>query len=153
MTWTWSDSDLSTALSQVRQTIGDTQENNQLLSDEMIDWRLGQTTADDVKAASIGCVQDIIAKLARDYDRSNVGMSVSRSQQIQHYRDLLGDLIEESGGNLAAASAAPFLGGSSDAEQQTIDSDTDYKQNQFRVGQDSQIEPGGSSYDTDPVND
>lgn len=128
MTFTWDATDLSTALSQVRSSIGDTDTNRPLLTDEQITWRLDQYD-DDVSAASIRCVQDILGMLARDIDRSNVGMSASRSQQITHYKDLLVELKEEN-----ASLAEMFVGGISDDAEDTINSDEDYRQIPITVG-------------------
>lgn len=130
MTWTWDETSLSTALSQVRVTIGDTNSASQLLSDEMINWRLSQVD-DDVRQASVACVKDIIAKLARDYDRSNIGMSVTRSQQIQHYKDLLNELTSD-----ASSLCEMYVGGISDDEKDTEKDDSDFPYHEFGIGRD-----------------
>lgn len=122
MTFTWSSTDLSTALSQVRQTIGDTDTNRPLLTDEQINWRLGQYSQ-SVAPAAIRCVQDIIGALTRDIDRSNVGMSASRSQKIANYKDLLEQLKSEN-----AALAEMYVGGTSVSEKETINDNSDYEQ-------------------------
>jgi len=128
MTFTWDSSDLTTALSQVRSAIGDTQENKQMLSDEQIEFRLDQYD-DAVGPTAIRCVQDVIAHLARDVDRSNVGMSASRSQQITHYKDLLKELKAESRGV-----AESYVGGLSNSAADSINSDSDYRQVGVGIG-------------------
>lgn len=137
MTWTWDETDLSTALAQVRSAIGDTNDSDELLSDEQINWRLGQVSQ-DVGEASIRCVRDIIAQLSRDIDRSNVGMSASRSQKIQHYKDLLIEL-KEYGGTLAEMT----LTGISDSDEASIEDDADYRPNEFQIGRDDN--PGSTT--------
>ena len=124
MTWTYSSTSLSTDLAKVRLKIGDTNTNNQLLSDEEIQVSLDEYS--DTKLASIGCIRAILAKLARDIDRSNLGMSAQRSQQIQHYKDLLAELSSESG-----LYAEPFFGGGSLDEKDSLESDSDYTGNVF----------------------
>jgi hypothetical protein len=122
VTFTFDATDLSTALSQVRTTIHDTDSANPLLTDEQINWRLGQVSQ-DVRSASIRCVRDIMAALTRNIDRSNVGMSATRSQKFQQYKDLLAELKEE-----AAGLGEVFIGGTSDDEADTLNSDSDYIQ-------------------------
>jgi hypothetical protein len=128
MTFTWDPSDLSTALSQVRQTIGDIASTDPLLTDEQIAWRLGQYSQ-AVQPASIRCVHDIIAKLARDVDRSNVGMSATRSQKITHYKDLLEKLQGEN-----RALAEMSVGGLSESAAATVNSDSDYRKVRMWLG-------------------
>ena len=119
MSWSF-DASLSTDLDKVRLYTGDTNTNSQLLANETIQSFL--TAGDSVINASIKCCRFIIAKLARDYDRSNVGMSASRSQQIQHYRDLIVELTTMSG-----STAACSFGGLSYDDAEDIENDTDYK--------------------------
>jgi len=128
MTFTFDETDLSTALAQVRMTIGDTSEPKEVLSDEQIQLRLTQHSQ-SVAAASVTCVKDILAKIARDVDRSNVGMSATRSQMTTHYRDLLKDLKKGSG-----LVAEADLGGVSVSLEDSINSDTDYKQVGIAIG-------------------
>jgi hypothetical protein len=123
MTFTWDPDTLSSsALQRVRLTIGDTLEADALLTDGEIEYRLSEYD-DDVLLTSIKCVKDILAKLTRKTDRSNVGMSNTRSQLTVHYRDLLKDLQEEAGGLCEAD-----VGGLSDDAEETINSDEDYRQ-------------------------
>jgi hypothetical protein len=129
MTFTWDISSLSTsALQRVRLTIGDTIEADALLTDEEIEYRLSEYD-DNVLVTSIKCVRDILAKLTRKTDRSNVGMSNTRSQLTVHYRDLLKDLMEEAGGLCEVD-----VGGLSDDEEETINSDDDYRQIEITMG-------------------
>lgn len=129
MTFTWDASLLGTsALQQVRATIGDTDSLRALLTDEQINWRLGLYD-DEVVPSSIACIKDIIAKLARDVDRNNVGMGSQRSQQIQHYKDLLKELVGENVGL-----ASPYLGGISDSAEDAINSNSDYRQMPVKIG-------------------
>jgi hypothetical protein len=132
MTWTLDETVLSTsALQQVRATIGDTNSTDPLLTDEHIEWRLDEYS-NNVVRASVRCVQDIIAKLGRDIDRSNVGMSASRSQKIQHYQDILKELKSQQ-----SLLGGVFYGGTSTSAATTINSSTDYRQGLFKRGMDS----------------
>lgn len=130
MTWTWNESNLSTNLAKVRATIGDTNTDDRLLSDEHINEWLDKYS-DDVILASARCVRDIIAKLSRQFDRTAVAFSGSRSQMVNHYRDLYADLVAE-----RAGIAEMFVGGLSVDAEASMDSDGDYKGARIRIGMD-----------------
>ena len=127
LTWTYSESE-ATDRDQVRGKIGDTDTNRQLLANETIDAVL--VTYATVISASIECCRRIIAKLARDVDRSALGMSASRSQIITHYRDLIVELKAE-----AAIQGEVFVGGVSQTDVDAQIEDTDAVQPTFTVGQ------------------
>lgn len=133
MTFTWSETDLSTALARVRFAIGDTDADAALLSDEQIAAIL--ELHPDERNAAVVCVRRILAKLARDIDVSGAGMSVSRSLKTQHFRDLLAELQEESD-----TGAIPILTGISISRDETLDADTDIRTAAFRVGRDDNPE-------------
>jgi hypothetical protein len=119
----------------VRGKIGDTDENRQLLQDETIEAVL--VTYPTIIGASIECCKRIIARLARDVDRSAVGMSASRSQVIQHYKDLIEQLKDEATSTLGAEGGSGggiYAGGVSQAAIDTLESDTDFVKPTFRVG-------------------
>ena len=118
----------TSARQQVRHMIGDIDVNKPLLTDEQIDWRLGQYNSSP-SAAAIPCVRDILGKLAREVDRNAMGMSASRSQQITHYKDLLEELKADAG-----SLAEIYVGGTSDSEAETINSDEDYRKVAITLG-------------------
>lgn len=128
MTFTADPADLSTALAQVRGTIGDMDDTRPLLTDEHITWRLGLYD-DHVLSASIDCVGDILGELSRDIDRSNIGMSASRSQQINNFKLLL-DVLRAKNSALAEC----FVGGLSNDAEAAINSDSDYRQIGLTLG-------------------
>lgn len=125
MTFTYSSSSIATDLAKVRLTIGDTDSNSPLLTDEEINYFLGEK--DDIVLAACDCVRAIIAKLARDVDRSNLGMSASRSQKQQHYQDLLGRLEAQA----MSAGGELFVGGTSLAEKESLEEDDDFEGSAF----------------------
>lgn len=133
MTWTYSNA-LTTTKDKVRFRVGDTNIDKPLLDDEEIASMLS-LFGDDVRLATVACIKAIIAKLARDYDRSNLGMSAQRSQQIQHYRDLLTE-YQGTGIDSAAGVAEMFVGGLSKATEDSFDDDPDAKTTEFRRGMD-----------------
>lgn len=125
MTWTYDSTDLSTDLAQVRLRIGDTNTDDQLLTDEEINHYLGLKA--DVDLAAADCIEfGIIPKLSRDVDRSNLGMSATRSQKVQHYMDLVDRLRRGSWTGAEITST-----GQSKAAQDANEADTDLIQPLF----------------------
>ena len=135
MAWSFSDS-LTTDRDKVRLKIGDTDTDDQLLSNETIDALLA--IRDDVTLCAIDCVRAILAKLARDIDRSAVGMSGQRSQKITHYEGVLRNLVKESGGEVRMK-----VGGISKDEASTLRDNSDYIKPSFSVGMDDYTNPHG----------
>lgn len=133
MAWTYTDT-LATNRDKVRFRIGDTNTDKQLLTDNEIAAQL-TVFSNDIPLTVVSCIKGIIAKLARDYDRSNVGMSAQRSQQIQHYRDLLAE-YQGSGVEGVAGNAEGFVGGLSQDTEEDFDDDEDYKGPHLRRGMD-----------------
>ena len=129
MTWTYSATSISTDLAKVRLTIGDTDTNDQLLSDEEINYVLGRY--DDVDRASAECIKILLAQpeAARAVDRSGTGFSATRSQRFQHLRDILAELQAK-----ATSAAGATLTGVSVSERETLESDSDYIAASFEVG-------------------
>ena len=128
MAWTYSES-LTTNRDKLRLRIGDTDTNDQLLSDETLDALLTARNA-DVSFSAVDAVRAIVAKLGREFDRNSMGMAGNRSQKVQHFYDLLKELSRE-----ARLTTGVIAGGISVAREDTIDADTDFKKPSFRVGQ------------------
>ena len=142
MSWSFDDS-LSTDRDKVRLKCGLTDTDDQLLSNETIDALL--VIRPDITLCSIDCVRAVLAKLARDIDRSAVGMSASRSQKITHYEGVLRNLVKESGGE-----ARMKVGGISKDAADTLRDDTDFIKPSFSVGMNDRISPtGGNNGDWD----
>ena len=135
MTWTFSDS-IATDKDKVRLRIGDTDTDDQLLSDETLDALLAIRA--DVVLCAIDACRAILAKLARDIDRSAVGMSGSRSQKTQHYKDILATLIKESGGETRIK-----VGGISKSDNDTLRDDSDFEKPTFTVGMNDSVDSSG----------
>ena len=140
MTWTFSDS-LTTDRDKVRLKIGDTDTQDQLLSDETLDALLA--VRNDVVLCAIDACRAILSKLARDIDRSAAGMSGSRSQKTTHYKDVLATLVKESSGETRMK-----VGGVSRSENETILDNSDFEKPSFTIGiNDRKPRKGGSNGD------
>ncbi len=127
MTWTYTAGD-DADLNRLRLVIGDTNTSDQLLANEELELMLDDA-GDDLEVAAVAACKLIIAKLARDIDRNNLGMSATRSQKVQHYKDLLAELRATAG-----AKAGPFMGGSSVDQIEDLESDEDFIAPAFRRG-------------------
>ena len=131
MTWSYDPTE-ATDGDEVRGRVGDTNESDQLLSDELIAKLLD---GGSVLAASIEAVKRILAKVARDVDRNAVGISTSRSQVTQHYRDILSDLRRELSSG-SSGGPEPYVGGVSISEGESTRDNSDYRGTTFELGQD-----------------
>lgn len=129
MTWSFDDT-LSTTRDITRLTIGDINTSDQLLSNEIVAYYLA-LYSDDTTQAAIACVKAILAKLARDVDRSTTGPTTTRSQKTTHYRDLLKDLQAQAYGAVEC-----FVGGVSVTIGDANAADSDFSQPAFKMGRD-----------------
>jgi len=89
MTWSY-DPSLPTDKDKVRFRTGDTDETDQLLQDEEINYLLSETT--NVLLAASRAAKAIAAKFARQADKSVGSLSISLSQKAQAYMALAADL-------------------------------------------------------------
>jgi hypothetical protein len=129
VTWTYNPESLGTDLAKVRNLIGDTNTNDKLLTDEEI--AVYQALETNLFSVAALCCDAIIAKLARDIDRSNLGMSAQRSQKIQHYQDMRDRYLAKA----ASGAGGVFFGGADVSENAKIDSDPDATKPEFELGQ------------------
>jgi len=121
MTWTYSNTDLSTDLAKVRLYCGDTNVDKPLLTDEEIDVHLSGRS--DLYNVAADCCQTIIGQLAREVDRQGVGVTTTRSQQIMHYQDLEKRLRAK-----AKLFVRPHATGQSESDRSSYATDTDLAQ-------------------------
>jgi len=140
MSWTFDSTSLSTSLSQVRLLIGDTNTNDQLLTDEEVNFFYSERS--DIRLAAIECCSAIIGKLSRDIDRSNLGQSATRSQKIQHYKDLMERLRRET-----SAVAEVFIGGVSVSNRDNLDSEDDFIKPAFSRDRNDYVSAGNGEDD------
>ena len=129
MTWSFSDS-LTSDRDKVRLRIGDTDTNEQLLSNETIDALLTEHSS-DIALCSVASCRAIIAQFSRHLDRSAAGLSSNRSVIVTQYRELLRELLKES----RLSTGVKYKGSISDSRKQTIDDDSDFVQPSFKKGQ------------------
>lgn len=133
MTWSYDDS-LPTDRDKVRFRIGDTDSEEELLSNETLDALL--VIRNDVVLASIDAVQAILAKFAREIDRQALGLGGPRSQKTTHYENLLKVLRAEAD----KGSTGVFYGGATIAAKQAALADTTRPRPPFRIDQFNNLE-------------
>jgi len=147
MSWSFNES-LTTDRDKVRLRIGDTDTNDQILSNETIDALLTEHGS-DVMLATISCVRAIIAKYARNMTRGAVGMTADMSVFVAHYQELLSDLIKQNRGNSGVRYKSAF----SESRKETIESDDDYIRPFAAVGRDDYPGSGQNSPGNDNGDD
>ena len=128
MTWTYTNTSIVTNLAKVRLLIGDTNTNDQILTDEEITFHIGEEG--NIYLAGAACCDSIIGQFARDVDRSGVGIQATRSQIVQHYQDLAERLRKR--GEKNADLTDDLIGGESESRKETLESDSDFVKPLFR---------------------
>lgn len=113
MTWTYSGDPSASALDELRFLIGDTDEDNQRITDEELTYLLGVhadqgASYSNYLAASAAC-RALAAKYASLRDKTVGSLSISYSQTYQHFLELAEQLATTSAG--ARKFGAPVLGG------------------------------------------
>lgn len=122
MTWSY-DTALSTDKDKVRLLIGDTDTNNQLLSDEEISYFLTDST---VNRAALTACESLSAKFAKYTDESMSGDSKSYSQLHDHYASLA-EIIKKK----MLLNITPYFGGVYVSDIDSIESNSDLKEFPF----------------------
>ena len=102
MTWSYSGNPASSDNDAVRFFIGDTDTNDQQLSDEEIAFAV--TVGGDKYVAAVICAEALVAKYARLGDSQIESISASASQKHAHYLSLLETLKDKAEAYSATAS-------------------------------------------------
>lgn len=134
MTFTYSFADLTSGSgtqtrTRVRFTLGDTNPDDFVLDDEELDYILTLSAA--VNTASVKACKHAIARIKQDIDSNGAGISVNRSQKIQHFETVLTMLEKDLLGTVS-----PFLAGASKSERTDLLDNSDWPGVSFEIGQD-----------------
>lgn len=142
MTFTYNGDPSESTTTEVRFLIGDTDENDQLLQDEEIEYILvvhpdaGATSSN--YAAASACAEAIAASFAKKMDKSVGSASLTYSQRYQHYVELADRLksIAQHGptGQRPPNVGAPELFGGGDTYLGPDDSPHTYKHDDIDYG-------------------
>lgn len=136
---TYDDRLVSTDAQKVRALYGDTNTKAPILSDTEVSVAMSyhdSTTLAGHLLAAARCADMCKAKFAVKVDHSGQGLTATRSQLFQHFRDLAADLREQARQVIAEGSdptggTAPLLGGVLDSTDETLASDDDYNAHAF----------------------
>lgn len=123
MSFTYSGDPLSSLRDEVRFLIGDTNENDAQFSDREIEYLLADES--NVYLAAANGAFSLAAKYARMVDKSVGDLSISYSQRQKHFADLAAQLQRLSVTAQDGTVARPYAGGISQADKDTVESDTD----------------------------
>ena len=92
MTWTYTGDPVNVRLDEIRMLVGDVVEDDQIMSDEELQWFM------DKVSTSYGCAhavaQACVAKFARLMSNSIGDLRAEFSQKFEHYRTLSRDLAQ-----------------------------------------------------------
>ena len=129
MAWSYSKDPSANNKDHVRFLIGDTDSTSEQLSDEEVNHTLTETTS-NVYQAAILCAESLIAKYSRFADKAIGDLRNSFSQRVEHYKGLRETLRNRSG----IRAAAPYAGGISVSDKNSVRLDTDRTKPAFARG-------------------
>lgn len=118
MTWSYTGDPNKSDLDKIRFIVGDTDKNDQLLTDEEIQYLIDNES--DANMAAFTASETIAAKFSRLADESVGQVSVSYSQKAEHYWKLAKTLKLK-----ANKLAVPYAGGISQSDKTNVENDTD----------------------------
>ena len=128
MAWTYIDPSTNDR-DKVRFLVGDTDTNDQLVTDEEIAWALDN---ENVYNAAATIALAISSKFARLADKTVDDLSIKYSQRAKNYADLAAELRTRAN---KRSFAKPYLGGASKAQKDSDVLNTDLVQPEFKKGQ------------------
>lgn len=131
MTWTYSTS-WGAARDKIRFLIGDTDTNNQMISDEEIAAGITLWGSNNYHVAYNLC-EGLAAKYSFQVDTSASGLSVAASQRAQAFHARAQWIKQQA---LTSGDIAPtiYVGGVVEDDNETLDDDSTLVQPQFKVG-------------------
>jgi len=125
MTWTYTEDPENVTRDAVRLNYGDIDTNNQLLQDAEVDYAYAEEKS--VLAAAARCCEILAAKFSELADNRKLGsLSITFSEKSQRFAYKARDLRKR-----AMAYAIPYVGGISDAKEETFEDDSDLIQPVF----------------------
>ena len=154
MTWTYSGAPDSSALDGIRFLIGDTDTNDQLLSNEEITWVNSQVTGSTTSTASLyessyRCMISIASKFSRLADQSVGELSVSMSQKAEGARTQAKELKALS--SKEGGVPTPYAGGITKSDKDIDRENSDLVQPWIKSGQFGNVRDWGSGPQKAPV--
>ena len=146
MTWSYSGNPADSDRDKVRFLVFDTDTNDQLLSNEEINWILTEQT--NVYMAASNAAEAIAARFAKDINRSVIGISANPGSRAAFYLELADRLRDQA--STATGHVEIFAGGLTISGKEALDDDSDAVQPAFKIGQFNWNGPNQGSDWTDP---
>jgi len=137
MAWNYQ-ADFTLDRDKVRHLVGDTLEDQPLLTDEEIAFHISEKG--DPRLAAADAADAIATRMGREVTRSAIGLSQSPRQSADYYRDRATQLRADSI-NLSEM----FVGGRSITAKQDMKDDSDLTEIEFELGMDDN--PNGPDSD------
>jgi len=126
----------------VRYYIGDTDEDDLILSDEEIEFFLGET-GDVPGKAAILAARACAAKFSKCADETVGKIQVKWSQAAKYYFKLADELVVQRK-TMGLGTPKPFVGGASKSNVSSYTEDEDRVQDAFNIGSHDNTESGQS---------
>ena len=126
--WSYSGDPSSSSKDQVRFLIGDTDFGKQQLTDEEINWAISAEANTSSAAARLALA--LALKFGRLVDKQVGDLKISYSALHKQYTDLANALNVDA----ATAGVAPYCGGISIADKDSVEDETDRVQPSFKRG-------------------
>lgn len=148
MAWTYGGDPSANARDAIRFLCGDTDTNDQLLSDEEIAWVNNQVTGSDTATtalyeSAVRCCVTIASKFSRLADQAVGDLRVNMARKAVAYReqaDELRALVEREGGT-----PTPYAGAITVSDKEVDWDDTGLVRPAFHRGQFDDVRDGGGS--------
>ena len=119
MSWSYSGDPNQSKRDAVRFVIGDTDTNDQLISDEEVDYLV--TLHGTLNRSASECCRAIAAKFARNMNRSIGGLSADFSAKYRQYMELANSLMSKE----ELEPVGPFISGYKRSEKESRELDND----------------------------
>ena len=135
MTWIYGGDPENSERDAVRLLVGDTDPNDELVTDEEIQYALSQSRT--VPGAASLTANAVAALFSRDVDIDVSGASFSESQRAEHYRTLasrLSRMAASAPPRSGVKGPVPVVSGVSRSDMDTVREDSDRVRPEFRRG-------------------
>lgn len=130
MSWNYSGDPTSSDKDAVRFLVGDTDEDDKLVTDDEIEWFLTEFPESPYHAAA-EVAESIAAKFAREVTHSGDGLSYAAEQLQQNYAELA-ERLRRQARRRRRSGMGPYVGGISRRERELADADKDKIPSAFR---------------------
>lgn len=129
MSWSFTNDPKNVIVDAIRVEIYDIDEDNPLISDEIIEYAYDEENS--ILNAAARCCEILAAKFSNSVDKRLGPLSVSLSDKAEKYSSLAKELRAKA---KSTYTGVPYAGGISDDKADTFEEDTDLVQPEFSKG-------------------